>query len=124
MAKNWAITFGVIFVIVGLLGYIGGAGIVGPTGIFVTDTVHDTIHFLTGLIFLIVAFAAPQSSAGTMKTFGIIYLIIGLVGFASPTMFGLIAGNGADVWLHLVLGIVITWAGFSAGKRMGAPMTV
>src|SRR5262245_46407774 len=99
MAKNWAIIFGVVFVIVGLLGFVGGAGIVGPNGLFVTDTVHDIVHLVSGLIFLIVAFSAPQSSAATMKVFGIIYLLVALLGFfmTSPLL-GIMAYNGADNW--------------------------
>ena len=125
MAKTWAIVFGVVFVLVGLAGYLGGLGIVGPDGVFATDTVHDTVHFLSGLIFLIVAFASPASSAATMKVFGIIYLIVALLGFVmSSPLLGFLTYNSADNWLHLVLGIVITWVGFAAGKRMSAPMTV
>ena len=108
--------------IVGLLGFIGGAGIVGPTGVFATDTTHDVIHFLSGLIMLIVAFSAPASSAGVLKVFGIIYLLVTLLGFLGVVS-SLMLVNGADHWLHLVLGIVITWAGFSTGNRMSAPMS-
>lgn len=123
MAKNWAIIFGVVFVIVGLLGFVGGAGIVGANGVFVTDTVHDLVHLLSGLVILIVAFSAPQSSSSVLKVFGIVYLVVTLLGFfmTSPLL-GIMAYNGADNWLHLVLGVVITWAGFGSGNRMASGM--
>ncbi len=124
MAKNLAVIFGVVFVLVGLLGFIGGVGIVGPNGTFATDTVHDLIHFLSGVIMLIVAFSAPQSSAGVLKVFGIIYLLVTLLGFLTPGLLGsLMLSNGTDNWLHLVLGVVITWAGFSGANNTSAPMT-
>jgi len=123
MAKTWAIIFGVVFVIVGLLGFIGGAGIVGPTGIFQTNALHDWVHFLSGLIFLIVAFASARSSAAVLKVFGIVYLLVAILGFVAPSfMSQLLLGNMADNWLHVVLGIVITWVGFAAGKGSEMPM--
>ncbi len=114
MAKTLAMIIGAVFVVVGLLGFVGGAGIVGPNGIFATDTAHDFVHLLSGLVILIVAFAAPRSSSTVLKVFGIVYLLLTLIGFLVPGLLGsLIAFNPADNYLHLFLGIVITWAGFS-----------
>ena len=125
MAKNWIIIFGVVFVLVGVLGLLGGVGIVGSDGFFVTNGAHDWVHLVTGILFLIVGFAAAQSAGMTMKIFGIVYLLVAVLGFVMETpLLGFLAYNMNDNILHLVLGVVITWAGFSGGKSMSAPMTV
>ena len=120
MAKNLAIVFGVVFVIVGLLGFVGGLGIVGPTGLFATNLPHDLIHLVSGIVFLIVAFSAPQASSATLKTFGYVYLLVTILGFvltpSGGSLLGFIQMSAADNYLHLVLAVVILIAGYSASK--------
>lgn len=125
MAKKWALTFGIIFLIVGIIGLLGGWGIVGQSGLFMTDSVHDWVHIISGLIFLIVALAAPARSAITLKILGIVYLIVAILGFFTSPVLGFITVNSADNWLHLILAIVIVWAGFGSRSEgsMAAPMS-
>jgi hypothetical protein len=120
MAKKLALIFGVIFLLVGILGFLGGVGIVGETGIFVTDSTHDWIHVITGLILLIVAFAAPAKSGLVLTILGVVYLIVAILGFFTNPVLGFIHGNTADAVLHLVLGAVLLWGGVK-GKGAAAP---
>ena len=126
MAKTLATVFGVVFVIVGLLGFVGNP-LVGEGVLFHTNLTHDIVHLIIGIILLAVAFMAAEQSALTLKIFGAIYLIVALLGFfmTSPIL-GLIEVNAADQWLHLVLGIVLIAAGTYAkdGRSgMSAPMS-
>ncbi len=125
MAKKLALTFGIVFVLVGLIGLLGGLGIVGETGFFMTNTVHDWVHLISGIIFLIVAFAAAARSSVTMTVFGVIYLLVALLGFiGNNPVLGFIPVNGADNVLHLILAVVILWGGLSTRKDGAAvPMT-
>ena len=118
MAKTFAIIFGIVFVVVGLLGFVGGLGIVGPTGIFQTDTVHDLVHFISGLVFLAVAFWAPAKSSLVSIIFGIVYLLVTILGFFGSPVLGFLIVNTADNYLHLLLGVVILIAGLSTRKEM------
>ena len=122
MAKKLAMVFGVIFVIVGLLGFFSNP-LVGAHGYFMTDTFHNVVHLLIGIIML----AMAGSAAGTSLTvFGIIYLLLAIVGFVqggSGKLLGLVAYNAADNWLHLVVGVVLLAAGFS-GKKAPAVSTM
>jgi hypothetical protein len=113
MAKKLALIFGVIFVIIGITGLLGGMGITRD-GMFMTDSVHDWVHIISGIIFLVVAMAATARAALTMIAFGIIYIIVAILGFVgnNPAL-GFIVVNNADNWLHLVLGLVILWSGYS-----------
>lgn len=126
MAKKLAIVFGVVFVLVGVLGMVG-TGIVGPMGIFETNTIHDVVHLLVGIVLLGVAFMSPASSGTWLKVFGVVYLAIAVLGFllvpSGGMLLGLVQTNAADHLLHIVLGIVLYLAGMMGGKGMQtAPM--
>jgi hypothetical protein len=117
-AKTAAILIGLIFIAIGLLGYIDNP-IVGTSdeAIFHADSVHNIVHIVSGALFLLVALAAPGSAGGFMKLFGLVYLIIGIVGFVQygtsgmGKVLGFLHVNGADNFLHVGLGIVIFLAG-------------
>jgi hypothetical protein len=49
-----------------------------------------------------------------LKIIGVIYAVVAVLGFLMPgdMMLGMVAMNGADRWLHVVLAIVILYAGF------------
>jgi hypothetical protein len=124
MAKTFALIFGAVFVLVGLLGFIGSP-IVGMEGIFKTNTLHDIVHLLIGVVLLLVAMKAPAASAKWLKIFGAIYLVLAVLGLvmipAGGDLLGLVTMNTADHWLHVVLGIVLLLVGFTAGKQGSAP---
>ena len=121
MAKKSALVFGIIFLIVGILGFIPN-GLISETGVFHADTVHNIVHLITGLVLIIVAAKSASKSATVLIWIGIIYLVVTILGFIWDSVLGLFMVNTADNWLHLVLGVVITALGF-AGKKGGAPMT-
>ncbi len=120
MAKTLAMIFGIVFVLVAILGFATD----GPLlGVFLTDGVHDAIHLLVGVILIWVA-AANGNSAGALKVFGVIYLLLAIVGFIQfgtsgmGKLLGLAEANAADNYLHLVLGLVLWIAGkASAGSN-------
>jgi uncharacterized membrane protein len=121
MAKKASIVFGIIFVIIGILGFFGNP-IVGEGGLFHTDTVHNIVHLVLGIILL--AFA-KKSSAGTVLTvIGVIYLIVAIIGFISGTsVLGIFEVNAADNWLHLVLGIILGGLGLASRPKGAVPMS-
>lgn len=124
MSKTIAIVFGVVFVLVGLLGMFVPNPLVGAGALFDTNMAHDIVHLLFGIILLIVAFTAPMKSALWLKILGVVYLIVALLGFlmapAGGMLLGLIETNDADHWLHILLGVVLLVAGFMGGKKMAA----
>lgn len=128
MAKTLAIVFGIVFVLVGVLGFIGSP-IAGPMGIFQTNTLHDLVHLLFGIILLVVAFTSPAKSALWLKILGIVYLLLAVLGLlmipGGGMLLGIVLMNSADHWLHLVLGIVLILAGMMGGKSNsgGMPMS-
>ncbi len=126
-AKTVALVFGIIFVIVGILGFIPNP-LVGSGALFDTNTAHNLVHLIFGLILLWAAIWAPMQSALWLKILGVVYLLIALLGFVMTSpLLGLVEINDADNWLHIVLGVVLVGAGFwcknnSMGMPPAAPM--
>jgi hypothetical protein len=119
MSKKFAVIFGVVFVIVGIMGFFGNpiVGRVENNPIFVTDALHDLVHIIIGVV-LVIAGTKSMSAAGTaLKVFGVVYLLLAIDGFFQPdSLLGFVTANSADTWLHLVLGIVLLAVGLMGGK--------
>ena len=122
-AKTAALTIGVIFIAVGLLGFVDNP-IIGDSdnAIFHADTLHNWVHIGSGILFVLVALAMPASASAVLVLFGIVYAILGVIGFFSigSEGFGKVLGflhiNGADNYLHIALGLVIFLAGIASRK--------
>ncbi len=128
MAKTFLWVFGIVFILVGLLGWIPNP-VVGMGAIFDTNHVHDLVHLLIGIAFIVVALVAQPMATLAFKVIGGIYLLIALLGFVMvPTggaLLGLVQTNMADHWLHVVLGVVIVGIGFMLdGKGQQNPARV
>lgn len=123
-AKTAALVIGVIFIAVGLLGFIDNP-IVGTSAgaIFHADTTHNMVHIVSGVLFVLVAMAAPASASTFMVIFGIVYLVIGILGITSvgeggmAKLLGFLHVNEADNYLHIGLGVVIALAGMVTRGR-------
>ena len=128
--RTMARVFGVVFVLVGILGFIPGithshddpyvhvkASEGMLLGIFHINVLHNLVHILFGLWGL----AAGGSVSGARVYFrgvGIIYAVLAVLGLISAgnmnRTFGLIPIEGADVALHAVLAIAGLYLGFAA----------
>ncbi len=115
MAKKIGLLLGVVFILVGILGLLG-TGIIGSEGYFKTNVAHDIVHLASGILFILVSSSGALS--GVLKLFGIVYLLVAVLGFMSDngTILGLLDISPADNWLHVVFGIVLLAAGFKVGK--------
>jgi hypothetical protein len=126
-AKSAAIFWGIIFIAVGLLGYVSNPIIAdSDTALFHADSVHNLVHIVSGVLFLVFGFAMPASAKGFLIVFGIVYLLLGVWGLVSfgTTGMGVLMGflhvNGADNFLHIGLGLVIFLTGALARRALSA----
>jgi hypothetical protein len=114
-AKTAAMIFGVLFVIVGVLGFIPNP-IISPTGFFVVNDYHNLFHIGAGIVLLIGAYASAGSFGPGMalRFVGAVYAILAVMGFFMPgsVMFSAVPMNMADHWLHTLLAVVLLLAGF------------
>lgn len=121
MVKRVALVFGIVFLLIGILGLMQAGGRemgADPAphlllGLFPVNLVHNIVH----LVFGIWGIAASRSFAGA-KSFaqiaGVIYIVLAVLGFIAPTTFGFIPIGGNAIWLHTVLGLALAYFGFTA----------
>jgi hypothetical protein len=116
--RTASIIIGIIFLAVGLLGFTSNS-IIGDShdAMFHADTTHNMVHIVSGVLFLLVAFASPANAGMFLKLFGIVYLGLGIWGAATIgseemiTLLGFLHVNSKDNYLHIALGAVIFLAG-------------
>jgi Domain of unknown function (DUF4383) len=120
MAKQLSYLFGIIFVLVGILGFVANP-IVGSTGLFETDTLHNIVHLLIGIVLIVVAAWCAASASLWLKIMGVLYIVLAVVGFLmvpdGGMLLGLVLTNMADHVLHIVLGVVLVVAGYATADK-------
>jgi hypothetical protein len=126
--RNFALLFGVVFLLVGLAGFI--PGLVNPPhaghpdlavdsgyglllGLFPVNVLHNLVHILFGIWGL----AAARGIGGAVtyaRGVAIIYAVLTVAGFIPglDTMFGLTPLFGNDIWLHALLAAVAAYFGW------------
>ena len=111
--KTAAIVIGVVFILVGVLGFIPNP-IVYDDGIFAVNPAHNLVHIISGIVLLAGAYTS-LGSALTLKIIGVVYALVAVLGFmmSGDMLLGLVHVNGADHALHVVLALVILIAGFA-----------
>lgn len=125
MLKTIAIIFGVLFVIVGILGFVPAAAPGGKLlGIFSVNALHNLVHLLTGIIAIICGLSSHKASRIFFAVFGIIYAIVTILGFVQGDglILNSIANNMADNWLHLVIAIIALYLGFGCCCKCETPV--
>ena len=119
--QQLALLFGVVFLLVGILGFIPGittnfddmafAGDESEAellGIFQVSVLHNIVHLLYGVAGL--ALARTWDGARTyLIGGGAVYLVLWLLGLAGAADW--IPANSADHWLHFVLGVTMVGGG-------------
>jgi hypothetical protein len=125
-----ALTVGVIFALVGILGFIpgvtshldqiSGAGVHSEAkllGIFQVSVFHNLVHLAIGVTGIVMSrsmrLARPFLIGG-----GIVYLVLWLYGMVidQTSSANFIPINSADNWLHFVLGAGMVIAGVLLGR--------
>jgi uncharacterized protein DUF4383 len=119
MVKSAAILFGVVFLAVGILGFVPGMttdvnGMPMLLGIFHVNTAHNFVHIASGVVFLLCGIAGAGASRMFFKIFGIVYAVVAVLGFVKGDglLLNIISNNTATTWLHVVLALAMLWLGF------------
>ena len=126
MAKTLAKVWGVVFLLVGVLGFVSNS-IVGMNGFFHANAAHSIVHIVIGLV-LLIASGTEAKARMWLKIVAVVYLLVALLGFfMTPAMgtsnvLGFIEVNSADNWLHVVLAVLLFLSGLSGGSKMGSGM--
>jgi hypothetical protein len=131
LVNTAAMIVGVVFVLVGILGFVpgitthyGDLGFAGHgsgaklLGIFQVSILHNIVHLLFGLAGIAAGRAAPSAARGYLVGGGVFYLVLWIYGLvidkASSANF--VPVNNADNWLHLLLGVGMIALGLALGR--------
>ena len=119
MAKSLGMLFGIVFLAVGILGFVPGVTKDEMLlGIFMVNTVHSVVHISSGVVFLLASMAGGAAASLWFKIFGLVYAVVAVMGFVvgNGMIFGLISNNTNDTWLHVVLAVAMLAIGFLSPK--------
>jgi hypothetical protein len=119
MVKTMATVFGVVFLLVGILGFVPGITENGHLlGIFHVNTAHNIVHILSGVAALIAAGISFKAAVNYFRIFGLIYGLVAVLGFfgGDQPVLGIIANNTADNWLHVAIALVALTLGFAGSS--------
>lgn len=102
----------VVVLLVGILGLLMGDRSLG--GALNIDIAEDIIHILTGALLWYAAVRWGSSAAkNVFWTLGVVYLLVGILGFINPTMYGLLPSglSVVDNLIHLVVAFILMYFG-------------
>jgi hypothetical protein len=117
MLKKAAVTFGIIFLVVGILGFVPGATRDGMLlGLFHVNTAHNVVHLLSGAVALWAGFTTTANARLFFRVFGVVYALVAVLGFVTGEgmILGVISNNAADTWLHVLIAAAALYLGFAA----------
>lgn len=127
---NTALGLGVVFLLVGVLGFIpgittnyGAMSFAGHDsgamllGVFQVSVLHNIVHLLFGVAGVAMARTA-QRARWFLLGGGIIYLVLWIYGLVINMDGGanFVPFNTADNWLHLILGVAMVGLGLWLGR--------
>ena len=87
MVKAAAILFGIVFLAVGILGFVPACttdmnGMPMLLGIFHVNKFHNFVHLASGVVFLLCGMAGAGPSRTFFKIFGLVYALVAVLGTA------------------------------------------
>ena len=130
--RYFALILGIIYTLVGLLGFIPGlltipvAGNPPVTfnvlygslfGLFPVNILHTLIHLVIG-IWGIIAYRTFESARAFSLFVGVAFGLLFLMGLIPglETVFGLLPLQGGDIWLHLITSVAGLYFGLAAPR--------
>jgi hypothetical protein len=121
MVKTMAVLFGIVFILIGILGFVPGVTDNEMLlGIFHVNAAHNVVHLLSGAAALIAGMTSVGASRMYFRIFGVVYglvAVLGLMNMGQHTMLlGLISNNDADTFLHIAIAAVSLLLGFMPAK--------
>src|SRR4029077_20918791 len=128
MAKTLGTLFGIVFLAVGILGFVPGVtsdvnGMPMLLGIFHVNTAHNLVHIVSGAIFLFASMSGAGAARLWFQIFGVIYAVVAVLVFmkGEGMLLGMISNNTNDTYLHVVLAVAMLAIGFLSPKSSTAP---
>ena len=134
LVSRLAMIVGVVFLLVGIAGFIPGITTHYDTlsfaghhsgakllGVFQVSVLHNIVHLLFGIVGIAMARRADSARLFLIGG-GAIYLVLWVYGLVTNDTSGanFVPVNTADDWLHFVLGVGMIALGFLGSRRPAA----
>ena len=107
LIRQYAGILGAVIILVGLLGLALGERSLG--GLLNIDLAEDLVHLASGALLLYVGFGQRDDglARSVVGGLGVVYLLVGVLGFIVPDLFGLLPHEYSvvDNLFHIVLGL-------------------
>lgn len=116
-ARTYGQVIGLVLLALGVVGLLSGDQFLGLINI---EVIEDVVHLAVGAVLLYVGLMLKDAAMGRsiVTAVGATLLLVGVLGFVSPSLFGLLPKVGyniVDNVVHLVLGALGIYVG-----RMGS----
>lgn len=127
-ARFYALVFGIAYIGVAVLELFYPADDplrIGDAIILQRTTLQNIVHFAVGIVVLGSFFAGETAARNVARIIGVVFVVITVWGFVSPSSLGEFLGYDGDLpmvynIIHLVTAVLALFAGF-AGSRRRAP---
>jgi hypothetical protein len=111
LARIYSIAFGVVYTLVGLIGFAIAPGLAsGTLIIFPINGPHNAAHLLVGLLGIAAFFL--NRNVEYARFMAVLFAILTVAGFAPQPLLGLIPLGGADIVLHAATALLAAAAGW------------
>ena len=116
-AQTFALVFGVLYLLIGILGLILAPGSGDELfGVFRLNLVHNIAHLLIGGVLLIVGTPTHERAKRVNLGVGIFYGILALLGIANVFVNDFLEANVADDYLHLSTAVLAIFFGTTGAE--------
>jgi uncharacterized protein DUF4383 len=117
LVQTVALAFGIVYLLVGILGLLPFAGGTytqansNLLGFVPINLLHNIVHLVIGIAGIAAAGSLARSRQ-FCQVFGVVLILIGVVGIFVNNPLSLIPIGGFDVVIHLVTGGILSYFGF------------
>lgn len=123
MLKKASLVFGIVFVLIGILGFVPAATTAAPMEwhrlllwVFEINTWHNIIHLASWIVALLCCCNVLYAKR-YLQIFGIVYWLVAILWMVDMNwpLLWIVAHNMADLWLHIVITVtsLYLWFGYT-----------
>ena len=125
MVKTAAVLFGIVFLLVGILGFVPAVTKDEMLlGIFHVNAAHNCVHLLSGVVALFCGMSSLGASRMYFRIFGVVYAAVAVMGFMhmgqDTMLLGMVSNNDATTYLHVAIAAVSLILGFMPARTEAA----